>query len=151
MKAFPASVALALLSALPAVAQDMADCVATRLDQGSRPGACVAEGLSACDAEPAETPAVAVLCYNTAQDTWGEGIATRMAEIRDSAPEKLSAVAGIEVKYDLLGNLMQCDRMEELSLVGEGEAATIQRDKARCTAAATGLVYVRLLMQAQDL
>jgi hypothetical protein len=74
-----------------------------------------------------------------------------MAEIRDSAAERLSAIASVEVKYDMLGNLMQCDRMEALALIGDAEPAAIQRDKARCTAAATGLVLTRLLIRSQDL
>lgn len=151
MKAFPIVSALALFASAPVAAQDLSECVATRQDQGSRPGACVAERLSACDAEPSDKPAVAMLCYQQAQDGWGEGLATRMAEVRQTASEQVAAIASIEVKYHLLGNLMQCDRLEELALIGEGETAGIQRDKARCTAAATGLAFVQLLMSAQEL
>jgi hypothetical protein len=151
MKAFPATAGLALLLALPASAEGLKDCVATRLDQGSSPGACVAEALAPCDAEPADAPSVAVLCYKVTQEGWASEIAARMAEIRDSAAERLSAIASVEVKYDMLGNLMQCDRMEALALIGDAKPTAIQRDKARCTAAATGLVLTRLLIRSQDL
>lgn len=151
MKAFLTGAALAVSLALPAAAEDLSDCVAARLAEGAAPGACVAEALAPCDAEPADKPAVALLCYKRAQDGWAEGLAARMAEIRESAAEGLSALASVEVKYDMLGHLLQCDRMEELARLGTAEAAGIQRDKARCTAAATGLVYTRLMMRAQDL
>ncbi|MBN7783625.1 hypothetical protein JYP51_01760 [Ponticoccus gilvus] len=154
MKAIPvasALVAFVLSAALPAAAQELTECVAARLDQGSRPGACVAEGLSACDSEPSDMPAVAMLCYQKAQDGWGEGLAARMAEVRATASQQIAALTSVEVKYDLLGKLMQCDRLEELALIGEGDAQAIQRDKARCAAAATGLTFVRLLISAKDL
>lgn len=157
MRGWGCAAACAVLLAWPAgsSAQDQAgetaSCVETRIGQQARPGACIEQVLQACDRAPANTPAVAMLCYEQAREVWGQGLSARMAAIREGADDRIAAIAGIEVKYDLLAALMQCDRVEELALMGEAEASDIQRGKARCAAAATGLVYVRLLMQARDL
>lgn len=88
-------------------------------------------------------------CYRQAKDHWGGLIADRMEKIRNVASEELSAIAAIEVKYDLQGNLMQCDRMEELSLVQKDPDEETVYTRMRCEATAVGLAFAKLYFQSQ--
>ncbi|WP_137700675.1 hypothetical protein [Marimonas lutisalis] len=147
----------AFCAALPLTARAEIDlaavkaCVARHAAEDTLPAPCVAEAMGDCLAMPADAPSLASQCFRSAHDSWSKGIAAHMAHIRDTAPEKIAAIAGIEVKYDLLAGLTQCDRAEELALLGRTPVETIQRDKDRCTAAASGIAYVRLLWRSQDL
>lgn len=146
---------LALFGPGPARAEVVLDqvarCIEHSRQSGTVPTACIDTAQADCLSLPAETPAVAILCYARARESWDSGITQRMAEIRATAPEQIAAIAGIEVKYDLLASLVQCDRLEELARLSSQTAETVQRQKARCTATASGLAYMRLLWRSQDL
>ncbi|MBV7393959.1 hypothetical protein [Mameliella sediminis] len=149
--------ALCLLApALPAQADPRLDldsvqtCLDTALELGKKPTGCVDAAHAPCLQISPETPAVAGLCFSDARQEWSDAIGTRMSELSANAPERIAALAGIEVKYDLLSSLVQCDRMEELALLRELPAAEIQLQKARCTATASGLAYIRLLWRLPD-
>jgi hypothetical protein len=86
-------------------------------------------------------------CFLEAKETWGKQIATRMEEIRAKSPEEIAVIAGIEVKYDLQINLLQCDRMNDLTLVRKDPDKETAYSRARCEATAVGLSYVKLLLQ----
>lgn len=127
-------------------------CLEDRVSAGKSPADCIEAAHAACQTIPEETPAVAMVCFREARGSWDAGIAEEMARIRDKAPEKIAAIAGIEVKYDLLASLTQCDRMEELALVAShATAETIQRQKSRCEATASGLAYLRLKLRARGI
>lgn len=153
---FAASLMLALASATPASAEDRLDldtvrsCIATAMDLGKKPTGCVDGAHAACLQDAAETPAVATLCFEEARAQWSTAIAARMDHLRDAAPERIAALAGIELKYDLLSSLVQCDRMEELAILREIPAEEIRTQKSRCTATASGLAYIRLLWRLPD-
>jgi hypothetical protein len=143
-----------LLPAGPAAAVDLSSveaCVEAHAASDTLPAPCVAQAMTECLGTPSDAPALASLCFREARDTWSEGIAARMARLKAAAPEEIAAIAGIEVKYDLLGGLLQCDRGEELALVGSGALEEIQRQKDQCTATAAGMAYIRLLWRARDL
>ncbi|WP_167647537.1 hypothetical protein [Mameliella alba] len=146
----------ALLLAAPLQAEPRLDldnlrsCVETAVDLGKAPTACVDTAHAPCLEISTETPAVAGLCFTETRQEWSEAIAARMADLGEKAPERIAALAGIEVKYDLLSSLVQCDRMEELALLRELPAEEIQLQKARCTATASGLAYIRLLWRLPD-
>lgn len=125
-------------------------CVEQRSQDGSAPQ-CVQLSHAECRTFPEDAPAAATLCFNKAHEQWSNGIAARMEVIRTSVDDTVSAIAGIEVKYDLLTSLLQCDRIEELSLLQSGRSEQILLQKSRCAALATGYVYIRLLQRSRDL
>lgn len=125
-------------------------CVAGALEAGENPGLCVEEAHAQCHAAAPDAPNVATLCYTNAEAVWGEGLQSVMARIEADATEQIAAIAGIELRYDLLLGRLQCDRVEELSrVVGVEPGPVVQRQKARCTATAAGLAYVRLLWRSE--
>ena len=146
----------ALVLAPPAQAEPRLDldavrsCVETAAELGRKPTTCVDDAHAPCLQVSTETPAVAGLCFAETRQEWTDAIAARMADLGEKAPERIAALAGIEVKYDLLSALVQCDRMEELALLRELPAEEIQLQKSRCTATASGLAYIRLLWRLPD-
>ncbi|WP_218588655.1 hypothetical protein [Marivita hallyeonensis] len=127
-------------------------CLAARLVQQQNPASCVDEAHQRCLTTPDDMTASAVLCYNQAREAWRIGISAEMERIAETADDRIAAIAGVELKYDLLANLMQCDRMEELAKVGsEATGNQIARQRAQCEASASGLAYLRVKMRAQSL
>lgn len=153
--AAPLALALALADT-PALAEPRLDmdsvqaCVATASELGKSPNGCVDQAHAPCLRVNSDTPAVATLCFEETRSEWSGAIATRMQRLGETAPEKLAALAGVEVKYDLLTSLVQCDRMEELAQLREIAAEEILLQKSRCHATASGLAYVRLLWRLPD-
>lgn len=146
---------LAAALPLPATAEiaieTVRDCVARHAANQTVPTACVGEAMAECLSVPGDAPALASQCFRAARDRWSAGIAARMGELREAAPGKLAAIAGVEVKYDLIAGLTQCDRMEELALIGDRPLDQVQRETDRCAATAAGIAYVRLLWRSRDL
>ncbi|MHA6262564.1 hypothetical protein ACXYMO_05120 [Arenibacterium sp. CAU 1754] len=127
-------------------------CIVQSTESGQNPAACIDDAHAACQSAPSDTPAVATLCYVEAKTAWTQGIKTVMADVTAKAPETIATIARIEVKYDILANLVQCDRIEELALAASGAPEQdIVLQKSRCTAAASGLAYVRLKWRAGQL
>ena len=123
------------------------DAIATQ----SNPAPCVEAEQVACMGGAIETPAVATLCFMDAQSQWSAAIGAQIETIVTEAPPTIAAIARIETRYDLLSNLLQCDRMEELALVASdqtGEEILLQ--KTRCSATASGLTYMRLYLRSGD-
>jgi len=152
------SAALAMLASLihPAAAEvDISEvdaCLTERLSAGRPPATCIDDAQSDCMRVDNEVPAVATLCFVEAEKKWQNGISGLMAQISDAAPDEIAAIAAIEVKYDLLSALLQCSRMEELSLtVGRDSEPAILRQNARCKSNAAGLSYARLYLRSRDL
>lgn len=152
------AVTAALLGALPslATADGMASsetveaCVTAQVEAGAPVADCVNEVQAACLEYPADAALAATACFLDAKEAWGSYIAARMETVRQSAPAEISAVAEIEVRYDLLQNLMQCDRMQELVLLRQEPSDATQLQKARCEATATGLAFVKMLLQSRE-
>ncbi len=68
-----------------------------------------------------------------------------MARLDQVASDDIRAIAGIEVKYDLMANLLQCDRLRALRLLrGDPDATALAQDAA-CAANATGRAYAKRL------
>ncbi len=154
--AAPLALAFTLAAAAAAADAPRADiagvqrCVAAAMAQDRRPQGCVDAAHAPCLRVPAETPAVASLCFARARDDWSAAIAARMQALRAEAPEDMAARAGIEVKYDLLAALVQCDRMEAIARLRAAPAERVQLHKTRCTATASGLACIRLLWRLPD-
>lgn len=146
---------LALAAAPVRAGVDLAEidaCVTAAMAAGEPPNACIDAAHAPCMETPEDAPSVAGLCFLEAKDTWSAGIAALMAETSAKAPEELAAVIAIEVKYDLLGGLLQCDRLEELArAVGPQDAEQVRMQKTRCEAVASGLAYTRLRARIETL
>ena len=127
-------------------------CLTDRLSQNQNPSSCVDQAHQRCLTTQADMSATAILCFSQAKEAWNIGIATNMEQIRETATDRIAAIAAIELKYDLLANLMQCDRMEELAKAGsEATGDQISRQRGQCEASAAGLVYLRVKMRSQSL
>jgi hypothetical protein len=149
-----AVLALGLIS--PALAEaDLAsaeNCLIARIDAGENPTQCIDDAHVTCQATPADQPAIAILCYREARAAWDVGIKAEMARINDRADDRIAAIAAVELKYDLIANLTQCDRMEELAKVGSDVSAdAIQRQKAHCEASSAGLAYLRVKLRGRSI
>jgi hypothetical protein len=137
-----ALVALAGAARAEITAGDIAACLARH--GAADPGQCVTEAHGPCLAFPAEAPSAAASCFLQAKAEWGALIADRMARLGEDVAE----VARIEVTYDLLANLLQCDRLEELARLSAPDTELLRRQRAQCEATASGLTYLRLLRRA---
>lgn len=154
------AVLLALPLTAPALAQetaptaeadpDIAECVSDRIGDQAPVAECVRAAAAPCEAVPAAAPALAAKCFIDLKEGFGVAIAGRMDRLEQTAPDQIVSVAGIEVKYDLMTNLLQCDRMSELRALraDPGEGALAQ--DAACQARATGLAYAKLLLQSSE-
>ncbi|MDU8927057.1 hypothetical protein RXV86_06650 [Alisedimentitalea sp. MJ-SS2] len=129
---------------------DMTACLKAQIEAGQPIVQCVTELQSICLSYDAPSMAGAD-CYRRAKDHWGGLIAAKMDQITTSASEEVAAIAGIEVKYDLKGNLMQCDRMEELALVQKTPGEETVYTRLRCEATAVGMAYAKLFFQSSGL
>lgn len=156
MKSVFGMIAGIFLSAGPVLAGvDLAQaqaCFDTAASDQTNPSQCIDAAQNACMDNAQETPAVAALCFSDARAVWSQAIGAEMSDMSESAEEGLVAVARIETKYDLLANLLQCDRMEELSLaVSTLSSDAIALQSARCQSTAAALTYMRLYLSAQSL
>lgn len=144
-----------VLSAQTAIAQDdlsaAADCIDAAPQGGPPPAQCIAAVLQPCLTMPSDTPAAASLCFREANTTFSDAIRAEMEQLSSTAPGRITAIAGIEVKYDLLMGLAQCDRLRELALIGDAESAAIQLEDDRCRTVASGMTWMRLKLRSSDL
>ncbi len=109
---------------------------------------CVAEALAPCQAEPDDMHAVATLCFRNSRSAFDAGINEAMTRLRADGEEALVTLLSIESKYDMLGGLLQCDRMEELALaLSNIPPDAIARQKAQCQATTSALVLARLTLR----
>ena len=144
-----AFIAAASYSALPAEAAEFDTpraCVVAQSKAGAPAAECVGRFQADCLQYEAGSSA-GTSCFLDAKENWGKLIKERMDEIKATAPDEISQIAGIEVKYDLRQNLLQCDRIRELTLVRQDPDEKTQHSNARCEATAVGLAYVKLLLQ----
>lgn len=127
-------------------------CFAAAEETQSDPVHCIDAQQDVCLDNAQGTPAVALLCFRTAREAWSLGISGIISDTVDAAPEPLASVARIETKYDLLTNLLQCERVQELSIaVSELGSDAIGVQTARCQSTASALTYMRLYIRAQNL
>jgi hypothetical protein len=66
-----------------------------------------------------------------------------MADITARADDRIAKIAGVELKYDLISGLTECNRMEDLARVGSDQSPElIQREREHCEASAAALAYM---------
>lgn len=126
-------------------------CLTGAFDAQTNPNSCVDLAHAECGGMPEDMHAASALCFTKTQEVWNAAIAEQMEGIRARGDDQLSAVAGIETKYDVLSALLQCDRMEELNRLTDQSAELVARQKAGCVSTASGLAYVRLNWRARSL
>lgn len=142
----------ALCLAAPAWAEVDADAFSNCLkDQSGDQNAilrCLQVQHAPCDRYSADNaPSAALLCFTKAQSAWTSATKAHLDEIRATEPENVTAIANIHVKYSSLAGLLQCDRQEELALLGDLSSDQIQLQKTRCIATALGYTYASLLFR----
>lgn len=125
------------------------DCVDDQAASGQPVAECVNRAQQICLQFPESAADAATACFRDMKDAWGTAIAVRMDQIAADAPEEIAAVARIEMRYDLTINLLQCDRMDELNRLRDRPAEALRAQDARCESTATGLAYVKLLLQSR--
>lgn len=127
-------------------------CLNARIAKGENPTVCVDQAHQRCLTMPDDMTASAVLCFGQAREAWNIGIAANMEQINETADARIATIAAVELKYDLLANLMQCDRIEELAkAASEATGDQIARQRAQCEASAAGLVYLRVKLRSRSL
>lgn len=106
---------------------------------------CLLTSLEECITEPADVPAVATVCFRDNGSAYETGLKETIASVTSEMSEKNAVILRIDLKYELLAGLLQCDRLEELGLaVSDLSSEVIQRTRAQCEAMAVGLLYGRL-------
>jgi len=135
----------------PALAGSPAACVEAMIAAGQPVAQCVNQSQAACLQHSQATALAATACFLQARDEWAALITDRLEAIGAVADDDVSGVAGIEVKYDLLANFLQCDRLHELSLLTEAEGVQLDWQKSRCQSTAAGLVFVKLVLQSHEI
>lgn len=122
-------------------------CIQKQIDTNAPVAACVNQAHEPCLTFGMEVPAATVLCFSKAQSTWIKAMQAIMDDIKTKTPERSYQFTEINTRFDIMQNLLQCDRMNELSLLSESNADSINIQNARCRATATGLAFVKLTLQ----
>ncbi|WP_346897322.1 hypothetical protein [uncultured Roseibium sp.] len=126
-------------------------CVSSAIEAQRSPGDCLTELHTPCMAFSPSSKAQATLCFVNTRKSWDARIKERLDAIAKTAPPKVASIAKIESRYDLLSNLLQCDRLDELSALYQTAEEDRLLQKKRCEAAAAGLTYIRLLVRSETL
>ncbi|WP_339770648.1 hypothetical protein [uncultured Pseudosulfitobacter sp.] len=117
-------------------------CLAAAVNDGTDPALCIEASDAACMDNAPETPAVSTACFAETRAQWGAAIGKRMQSLPDDTG---TTVARIEAKYDVIGGMVQCDRIEALAKAASDlDGPQIALQKERCLSRATALTYVRL-------
>ena len=150
--------ALALVAGpLPVVASPVLDpgpidaCVAAQIAADAPVAACLQAAHAPCLTYAAEAPAAAIACFRQAKADWAGLISARLTALKPALPDPVWTALEINTRYDVLGNLVQCDRMHELSLLQVPGGEQVELQKARCEATASGLVNMKLALRASEL
>ena len=112
---------------------------------------CVQGAHAPCLSYASEAPAAAIACFRQAKADWAGLISARLTALKPALPGPVWDVLEINTRYDILGNLVQCDRMTELALLQVPGGEQVELQKARCEATASGLVHMKLALQASEL
>ncbi|ASM72182.1 MULTISPECIES: hypothetical protein [Roseobacteraceae] len=132
----------ALCSPLWGQVQGAEACLAKAMQNGTDPTLCLDAPDAACMDNAQETPVVSTSCFAENRAQWGAAIGKRMDMLPDTTD---TTVARIEARYDVIGAMVQCDRIEALAKAASDlSGPQIALQKERCLARANALTYVRL-------
>jgi hypothetical protein len=90
-------------------------------------------------------------CYLSAKSDFATLNAGHIDELQSALDAQKYQIVEISTRYDILGNLMQCDRLHEMNLVMQEDADAINLQNFRCQATAMGMAYAKLYVQSQGL
>jgi hypothetical protein len=109
------------------------------------PADCIDAVQQTCMPDAQARPLVAALCFTKIRDDWSAAIGDTMQTFVTTADDTIATIARIETKFDLLSALIQCDRVEELSLAASDiPTDMIALQKEHCAATASALAFMRL-------
>ena len=113
------------------------------------PAHCVTAAHTACLSFPTpEATAAATLCFAEARDQWNAAIGAGMAAVSETLDETQLGTLQVNLRFDLMGDMLQCDRMQALAELSETPDEQIALQSSRCGAVASGLTFVRLALGA---
>lgn len=134
----------------PVLSQErMTACVAAQIAANAPVADCVTDAHATCLDYVSQAPVAAVQCFRQAKTDWAGLLADQIAGLRALMETEHWTVLEINARYDLVGNLVQCDRMIELMTLRTQDGEVIELQKARCQATASGLAYMKLALQTQ--
>ncbi len=106
--------------------------------------ACLEPALAPCDAVEYETPAVAMLCYETARQTFDQGISAERQRLAGLNMPVDTGFVTVNARYDMLGALLNCDRDAEITMLGDHQPQDVEREKARCLTSVSAVTWLKL-------
>ena len=134
----------------PVLSQDrLSTCVAAQIAANAPVADCVNDAHATCLDYVSQAPVAAVQCFRQAKTDWAKLLSEQIAGLRTLMEEEPWTILEINARYDLMGNLVQCDRMIELMTLRTQDGEVIELQKARCQATASGLAYMKLALQTQ--
>lgn len=125
----------------------VARCLERQIAANAPAAICVQEAYGTCLQDAAEAPAAAVACFLQSKQDWAGLMSEQLTLLQPALGAEAYARLEIETRYDVLTQLVQCDRLHELTLLQQQDADIINVQKARCEATASGLTYMKLLWQ----
>ncbi|SIO12299.1 hypothetical protein [Vannielia litorea] len=117
---------------------------------GSAAARCIEASLTPCDSVQYETPAVALLCYQTARATFDEGITAERQRLAALDKPVDAGFVTVNARYDMLGALLECDRDEDISLLGDHQPQDVARAKARCLTSVSAVTWLKLRLALRE-
>ena len=121
-------------------------CLTESIKAAANPAECLMKVHSPCLAYSQATAPQASLCFVEMRKGWDAKIKTLLEEVSVSGDAKLAASVRIESKYELLANLLNCDRLDELAeLYAQPETERILQ-KTRCEATASAVTFIKLFV-----
>lgn len=126
-------------------------CLNTKIEYNQPAAECVTEALQACFEIDDKHVNTKTDCYLSAKSDFATLNAGRIDELQSALDAQKYQIVEISTRYDILGNLMQCDRLHEMNLVMQEDADAINLQNFRCQATAMGMAYVKLYVQSQGL
>lgn len=146
-----------LIAALPSVTLADVDgaavdlCLETQITQNQPAVDCVTQALQTCFQIDDKHVSTKTECYLSAKSDFATLNAGRVDALQSVLDAQKYQIVEISTRYDILGNLLQCDRLHEMNLVMQEDADAINLQNFRCQATAMGMAYAKLYVQSQGL
>jgi hypothetical protein len=131
--------------------QSLMMCLNTKIEYNLPAAECVTEALQACLQIDDKHVNTKTDCFLTAKSEFATLNAGRIEELQSALDAQKYQIVEISTRYDILGNLMQCDRLHEMNLVMQEDANAINLQNFRCQATAMGMAFAKLYVQSQGL
>lgn len=121
-------------------------CLVKAIAAAGNPAECVMKVHSPCLAYSQAAAPQASLCFAEMRMGWDAKLKGLLETISGSNDVRRAASTRIESKYELLTNLLNCDRLDELAeLYAQPETERLLQ-KTRCEATASAVTFIRLFV-----